>query len=629
MEGSIQTASFQGPAPNWPKETITRCARNEARARTRALLLRAVPPLRCCSRCNAPHVAPLTPPCRPHCTNLTHQHHNNSFEDLELAIDAAARVNTHLQAETQAVVAELRRARKERDAWQRHARHLSRTLAAERRQHRREQQHGGDGGGGSGEQRQQAEQQRIEQRQEQRRRQRRQDGDEDGDGDAVLLDAEGEEEAAALAKLPPDAEAAAAGAPPPPGAFEWPGSASTAAQLSALVAKGRAAGWLVAPADVELGPLLGAGAFGETHRARWRGGADVAVKKVRIASEQDLVSFLREVECLSRVRHPGVVPFLGAALRGAGHCWLLSEFMAGGNLAAYLHGPAARRGGGGGGGGGPALPPPSAAATGPAAAPGASSGGSWFGFGGGARPALVERLERALEVAGALAALEAADPPVLHRDVKPSNVFLDAGGRARLGDFGLARLAPASAAELTGETGTYLYMAPEVVRHEVYDAKADVWSFGVLLCELASRAVPYASTYLTPVQVAMAVADEALRPAPPPELPASLLVVCHACCDFDPAMRPDFSVVAEMLASAIKEIRASEAAAAAAAAAGGGGLLGRLLGGAAVPESWVSVLASLAGGGGGGSGSGSGGGGGGDGGGGGPGGTEAAAPPTS
>lgn len=53
----------------------------------------------------------------------------------------------------------------------------------------------------------------------------------------------------------------------------------------------------------------------------------------------------------------------------------------------------------------------------------------------------------------------------------------------------------------------------------------------------------------------MAVADETLQPLLPASLPPSLLVICHACCDFDPAMRPDFSVVVEMLTSAIKEVK--------------------------------------------------------------------------
>lgn len=63
-------------------------------------------------------------------------------------------------------------------------------------------------------------------------------------------------------------------------------------------------------------------------------------------------------------------------------------------------------------------------------------------------------------------ALHGQHPCIMHRDLKPSNVFMDAGGHARVGDFGLTRrLMPhESRASLTGETGTYLYMAPEVMR---------------------------------------------------------------------------------------------------------------------------------------------------------------------
>lgn len=94
-------------------------------------------------------------------------------------------------------------------------------------------------------------------------------------------------------------------------------------QVSSLVAMGRSSGWLVSPKELELGTLLGAGAFGETYRARWRG-SDVAVKRVRVGSETELVSFLREVECLATLRHPGIVPFLGAVVQvgffGLGGC---------------------------------------------------------------------------------------------------------------------------------------------------------------------------------------------------------------------------------------------------------------------------------------------------------------------
>jgi hypothetical protein len=100
-------------------------------------------------------------------------------------------------------------------------------------------------------------------------------------------------------------------------AFCWPGRC--AGSVADLVARGAAGGWLVAPSEVELGPLLGAGAFGATYRARWHG-ADVAVKRVRVETEVELGAFLREVECLSGLRHPGIVPFLGAVLQVRGVC---------------------------------------------------------------------------------------------------------------------------------------------------------------------------------------------------------------------------------------------------------------------------------------------------------------------
>lgn len=77
-----------------------------------------------------------------------------------------------------------------------------------------------------------------------------------------------------------------------------------------------------------------------------------------------------------------------------------------------------------------------------------------------------------------------------------------AGGHARVADMGLARwLTPESMGVLTGETGTYLYMSPEMIRHELYNSRTDVYSWGVLLVELVSQRVPYEDQRLTPLQV--------------------------------------------------------------------------------------------------------------------------------
>lgn len=63
--------------------------------------------------------------------------------------------------------------------------------------------------------------------------------------------------------------------------------------------------------QVKLGAVLGEGSFGTTYRGRWRG-ADCAVKVVRISKPDEANSFLREVEALSLLRHPNIMPFFGA-----------------------------------------------------------------------------------------------------------------------------------------------------------------------------------------------------------------------------------------------------------------------------------------------------------------------------
>lgn len=63
----------------------------------------------------------------------------------------------------------------------------------------------------------------------------------------------------------------------------------------------------------------------------------MAVKRARLAKETDITNLLREVEALSAIRHPHVLPFLGACLVGPDHFWIITEFMEGGTLAAWLH----------------------------------------------------------------------------------------------------------------------------------------------------------------------------------------------------------------------------------------------------------------------------------------------------
>ena len=83
------------------------------------------------------------------------------------------------------------------------------------------------------------------------------------------------------------------------------------------------------------------------------------------------------------------------------------------------------------------------------------------------------------------------DHGVVHRDVKTLNVFEAEDGTMKLGDFGVGRMMSENTQFLSTVYGTPLYLSPEQVRNEPYNQKADLWSLGVLLYELATLHPPF------------------------------------------------------------------------------------------------------------------------------------------
>lgn len=270
----------------------------------------------------------------------------------------------------------------------------------------------------------------------------------------------------------------------------------------------------IAVEELEIESLLGVGTFGTTFKAIFKG-ETCAVKKLRVTSDS-LKQFIREVEALSNVRNPNVVGFKGVVVNQELHaCWIIQEYMSGGTLndAIRVNYRLAKK-------------------------------------------STSKRLQILQDVARGMDALQ---PTTLHRDLKPSNIFLDDKMTAKIGDLGLAK--KFMSGDMTGETGTYLYMAPEVILHCAYNNSADVWSWGATMVEVLTCKYPYQEKLLTPIQIATEVMKHKMRPGLPESqgMPA-LRNLLDRCCDFDPKQRPTFSdIVTEMDAIIEQQMKEEEA----------------------------------------------------------------------
>lgn len=83
---------------------------------------------------------------------------------------------------------------------------------------------------------------------------------------------------------------------------------------------------------------------------------------------------------------------------------------------------------------------------------------------------------------------------ILHRDLKPGNVFFDQNNNVKLGDFGLCRILSAESQYAHTNVGTPYYMSPEQIKEANYDSKTDIWSLGCVLYEMVALRPPFQAT---------------------------------------------------------------------------------------------------------------------------------------
>ncbi|KFG58701.1 NEK kinase [Toxoplasma gondii RUB] len=132
---------------------------------------------------------------------------------------------------------------------------------------------------------------------------------------------------------------------------------------------------------------------------------------------------------------------------------------------------------------------------------------------------------------------------ILHRDLKPQNLFLTANDDLQIGDFGIAKIleSPAACAQTT--IGTPYYLSPEICRGQSYSLPSDIWSLGCILYELASFTVPFHSNDLKGLVDAI---SELPVPAVPSVYSDDLRQLCNDMLNRDPSKRPTAAQILRM-----------------------------------------------------------------------------------
>ncbi|CAN6238924.1 unnamed protein product [Urochloa humidicola] len=281
--------------------------------------------------------------------------------------------------------------------------------------------------------------------------------------------------------------------------------------------------------------FIGEGGFGRVYRGRLDGHAgDVAVKKLRRGGAQGTREFLVECTMLTLLHHPNLVSLVGYCAQ-AHERLLVYEFLPRGSLDAHLF-----------------------------ASSSAAAGHHHLGWDA--------RVKVAVGAARGLRYLhEAVTPPVIYRDMKPSNILLGEDLSPKLSDLGLAKLGPVGddTHVSTRVMGTYGYCAPDYAVTGKLSVKSDVYSFGVVLLELLTgrRAfdpgrekgeeeqwlLAWARPHLQQLQrgrsrkCVEALADPALQGRYPRRGMYQVAVVASLCLHDKPNLRPTMSDVTKAL----------------------------------------------------------------------------------
>ncbi|XP_023642385.1 mitogen-activated protein kinase kinase kinase 13 isoform X3 [Capsella rubella] len=254
--------------------------------------------------------------------------------------------------------------------------------------------------------------------------------------------------------------------------------------------------------DLTIGEQIGQGSCGTVYHGLWFG-SDVAVKvfSKQEYSEEIITSFRQEVSLMKRLRHPNVLLFMGAVTSPQRLC-IVTEFLPRGSLFRLLQRNTSKL--------------------------------DWR-----------RRIHMASDIARGMNYLHHCTPPIIHRDLKSSNLLVDRNWTVKVADFGLSRIKHETYLTTKTGRGTPQWMAPEVLRNEAADEKSDVYSFGVILWELVTEKIPWEN--LNAMQVIGAVGFMNQRLEVPKNVDPKWISLMESCWHSEPQHRPSFQEIMEKL----------------------------------------------------------------------------------
>eukprot|EP01112_Ceratiomyxa_fruticulosa_P015698 TRINITY_DN4655_c0_g2_i1.p1 TRINITY_DN4655_c0_g2~~TRINITY_DN4655_c0_g2_i1.p1 ORF type:complete len:855 (-),score=165.24 TRINITY_DN4655_c0_g2_i1:85-2649(-) len=278
--------------------------------------------------------------------------------------------------------------------------------------------------------------------------------------------------------------------------------------------------------EIKLDPIpIGSGAFGVVYRGVWRG-AVVAVKQLQVsfgmssaaassnasnspqnslsasllAEEESLRDEIRrEATMIDRVaNHPNIIRFYGACTKKSPYC-LVTELYPKGSVSTLFR---------------------------------AGVELSWKVIVGFARDA-------------AAGIMHLHSEELIHRDIAARNLLVDEQWVVRISDFGLSRIKTKAVSQTKSNIGPIRSMSPESLKSKQYSTASDSYSFGILMWELLEKKEPYED--LEPINIAIGVLHEGLRPPISPTTPKVYADLMEKCWNADPKLRPTFSEIFEIL----------------------------------------------------------------------------------